>query len=365
MDAIKISNDQMRRIKMMKARDHIDKVQEIVSSEVKTQSQKQKLNDAMNLVNTEKTGVQMIFNYILTLFIFGWLFLIIAGILATPGIRILYELGNANFQHLRILLIFSIYTYFQVMNPYAAFLQIIYISTIYMFFESIDFWSLITFNFKNFSMNLSTPLFWDEGLLGLLYRGNIDPGFLTEIGDISNIDMILGNLNKLMLNITEVEKYLQSEQVANLFTPELGYTNGPNLNRGDILNSLLDTGNYLISQEQTPGLMKILRPYNMGRKLQFQGDDVNRFNILPNPEINTSGLTPEIIAERLQEEAQQQNKMIKLMESMGLNRNPTTRSAILFYSISFLIIVILITSIVFTYDKVGFKMVLNKNKTKK
>jgi hypothetical protein len=370
MDAIKISNDQLRRVKMIKARDHIDKVQEIVSGEVKTNRKNvEKLQEAMNMKNMEKTGVQLIFNYILTLFIFGWLFLLIAGILSTPGVRILYELSNTKFQHLRILLMFSIYTYFQVMNPYAALLQMIYIITIYMFFESFDFWSLITFNFKNFSMNFKTPLFWDEGILGILYRANIDPGFLIETSDLTNIDNILGNCRKLMEDTRNVMNRLRMDDVKSLFTRELGYDSMPNISAGDVVNSLIDTGNYIISQNDTPGLLNKLRPHNIPRYLQFD-EDVKNFNILQNPvrilEQNQN-INMDDITEMMNKEATEISELMNFFNYMGFTTNPITRSSILFYILSFLIILILIVSIIFSYDKVGFKMekVSIKNKRKK
>lgn len=378
MESVKITKTDLDTSKLNRAQEYIEKAQDIVAGS-SIENVPNNPDAESNKENApEKSSVQMIFNYILTFLIFGWLFFLIAIVLAFPGTRIIYEMATTKYSLFRTFLIFATYSFFLSSNPYVLFIQMVYTMTIFMFYESLDWWGLFTLSPGKMG-SVTTPLFWDEGLQSILTNNGLHMGVKNTFEQVSNIDFTFEELRKLMEEVDIITNTVTSiknstletlkageipdssnffakssyiniaENTPETITGNLNKVNNFTFTRGDALDSVLSSNAFIMKYGETGDALKEALHDPNATKITYTPPTIQ------NPNARTITLSVKEPLTAGKNVLENREKVLGVFDSMGIRNQTTNVTMYFFLAIAFLIL--MVAYYYLSYDKPMFRMV--------
>jgi hypothetical protein len=373
MEALKISENDLEATKISKAQEHFERIQEIVDTSNIDNTPPSGDGDGKKGETTEKSGVQMLFNYFITFLVFGWLFFLISVVLAFPGTRILYEVFTSKYNHMRTFLIFVIYSIYLSANPYVPFLQMVYTMSIFMFFESIDWWGLVTLNPAK-TRPITTPLFWDEGMQSIFTSNGFDLGVKNTIEQVNNLDFTFEQMNTLLGEvdfITETVNTLKNATINSIqqgnelnqsnFFVQAEYLNpvaevAENIakmreftfTRGDALDSVLNSNGFILKYGPDGSPFKQALHDAAAVKINYTA---------PTPADPNSRSIKFVMKEEVKANptvTKNREEVLKMFDGMGIRRKSVNTSMYVFFIVA--AIILGSSYYLLSYDKPMFRM---------
>jgi hypothetical protein len=377
MEALKISKNEIEAAKLSSAQEHFEKIQAIVDSS-SIDNEAPNPDDNKGGDTNEKTTVQLLFNYFITFLVFGWLFFLISTVLAFPGTRIIYEIFTSKYNHMRTFLIFVVYTIYLSANPYVTFIQMVYTMTIFMFFESIDWWGLITLN-PGKSRPITTPLFWDEGIQKILSNNGFDVGVKNTIEQVNNIDFTFEQMNTFLGEIEMITNTVNDFKRSTLRTLQQGKLpdtdnffvkssflnisentpeninenitklNNFNFSRGDAMDSVLSSNKFMMKYGEEGSPLKQALHDRAAVKVNYIPPTVE------NPNSRGIEFTMKEPTEVNEGINKNREDVLKMFDGMGIRRKSVNTSMYIFFIVAAIILVV--SYYLLSYDKPMFRMV--------